>query len=179
VPLLRSDFIFNPDSNQSQTYGLSFLVPYQGTGFLDVDEYGVRSLMLPELTLGADTRKEDIDYGLLRKLVDEWTKISGLMLQGDYYPLTGYSNLDTAWIAWQFMVPETGEGFVQAFRRENCLQETAVHRLRGLERKSTYQIENFDGGVQEISGETLMDKGLAITIRSAPKALIYSIKKKT
>lgn len=178
VPLLRSDFTFNPESNQSQTYGLSFLIPYQGTGFLDIDEYGVRSLMLPELTLGADTRRDDIDDGLLRRLVDEWTKISDLMLQGDYYPLTGFSLLDTAWMAWQFMVPETGEGFVQVFRRANCLQDTAVHRLHGLDDQSTYCVENFDGGVQEIIGKTLMDEGLAVTIQTAPKALIFTIKKK-
>jgi alpha-galactosidase len=134
--------------------------------------------MLPELTLGADTRREDADYGLLRRLVDEWTRISDLMLQGDYYPLTGFSLLDTAWMAWQFMVPETGEGFVQVFRRANCPQDTAVHRLHGLDGQSTYYVENIDGGVQEISGESLMDEGLAVASPTAPKALIFSLKKK-
>ena len=57
VPLLRSDCIFEPIAEQCHTYGISFWMPFNGTGFLTVDTYLIRSQMSPEFTLGVDTRR--------------------------------------------------------------------------------------------------------------------------
>ena len=119
VPLLRSDYIFEPVGEQNHTYGISFWMPFNGTGFLTVDKYLIRSQMSPEFTLGVDTRRKDLDYQLLRTLIDQWRHVSPCYF-GDYYPLTPYSTENTIWMAWQFDRPDLGEGFVQAFRRAEC-----------------------------------------------------------
>ncbi|MHB0998367.1 MAG: NPCBM/NEW2 domain-containing protein, partial [Armatimonadota bacterium] len=45
VPLLRSDYTFEPVGEQCHTYGVSFWMPFNGTGFLTIDEYLIRSQM--------------------------------------------------------------------------------------------------------------------------------------
>ena len=47
VPLLRSDFILEPVSQQLHTYGVSFWFPFYGTGVNSFDPYVFRSQMCP------------------------------------------------------------------------------------------------------------------------------------
>ena len=113
---------------------------------------------------------------LMRRMVAEWRKIAPLML-GDYYPLTPYSLEPTTWIAWQFDAPEKGEGFLQAFRRDNCTDDTITVKLQGLDPKATYTITNFDTNkVEKIAGRTLM-AGYKITIADHPGSAIITYKK--
>ena len=99
------------------------------------------------------------------------------MLLGDYYPLTSYSLQRDHWIAWQFDQPEKGEGVVQAFRRSESPYESARFKLRGLEAATTYEVENFDGGTEKLTGQELMERGLAVTAATAPTALIFIYKR--
>lgn len=106
VPLLRSDFQF-PDSqqgvfegNQGHTYGLSFWLPFQGSGVGGYyDPYSFRSFYLASFAMGTLTsaNKTAVQQGYA-----ECAKIAPDMLFGDYYPLTPYSLSEDAWIAWQF-----------------------------------------------------------------------------
>ena len=98
VPLLRSDYIFEALGEQCHAYGISFWMPFHGTGFIDIDPYLVRSLMSPWLTLGCDVRRKELDYALLRDLVAEWREVSQCYL-GDYYPITPYSLGKDIWMA--------------------------------------------------------------------------------
>ncbi|MCL2813664.1 MAG: alpha-galactosidase [Oscillospiraceae bacterium] len=171
VSLLRSDYTFNADSNQGQTYGLSFLVPFNGTGELKFDEYSIRSLMVAEFTVGLDSITQTPDYETIRRLIREWRTISPVILNGDYYPLTPYSIAPDGYMAWQFHHGD--KGCVQAFRRADCKQMEAVHKLRGLDPDTLYKIENFDGGALTMTGKQLAEEGLCIRIESAPKAMIF------
>ncbi|RIK81648.1 MAG: hypothetical protein DCC68_08305 [Planctomycetota bacterium] len=174
VPLLRSDYILEPVGNQGHTYGLSFWVPFQGTGSgsRDVSAYVLRSTMLAHFTACFDARRRDLGYAAIRRLLEQWRSYREYYF-GDYYPLTPY-NLDAeSWIAWQFDVPETGEGMIQAFRRDRSVYETARFPLRGVEPQSEYEVRNIDqpkGHV--VSGRELLENGAAVTIGERPGAAV-------
>ena len=143
VPLLRSDYIFEPVGEQCHTYGCSFWWPFNGTGFLTQDIYLIRSQMSPEFTMGVDTRPTDQSYDILRKTFKEWKQVSPCYF-GDYWPLTGYSLKNDVWMAWQFDRPDLGEGFFQAFRRGDCPEESITLKLRGLDPNATYTVTDLD-----------------------------------
>ena len=177
VPLLRSDYIFEPVGEQNHTYGISFWMPFNGTGFLTVDPYLIRSQMSPEFTVGVDTRRQDQNYDLLRKLVNEWRQVAPCY-SGDYYPLTGYSTANDVWMAWQFDRPDLGEGFVQAFRRADCGQPSARLKLRGLDPAVRYTLTDFDAGSsRQASGRELMDEGLLVEADDRPQAMVIAYRR--
>ena len=97
---------------------------------------------------------------------------------GDYYPLTPHNLDNNAWIAWQFDQPETGEGLVQAFRRDQCTNESSQLKLRGLKLKTQYLIRNFDQEeTHTFTGRELMEKGLFISIPDSPGAAVITYSK--
>ncbi len=171
VPLLRSDYILRANSNQSQTYGLSFWLPYQGTGAYMTTDYDFRSAMLPSYNSCIDVRRTDLDYAAARRRLKEWRETMPDMIAGDYYPLTGYSLADDVWIGWQFDNADAGTGFIQVFRRENSIYEMARLRLRGLDPGARYRLLDVDtGNGEETTGERLMERGCAVTIPDCPGA---------
>jgi alpha-galactosidase len=189
VPLWRSDYAFEPVGHQGMTYGLSMWVPYHGTGTVadagapyygggvtKVDPYAFWSNAAPSLGSGIDLREKAIDYAALRRLLEEWRRISPCYY-GDFYPLTPYS-LDTSqWIAWQFDCPERGEGVVQAFRRSESIYEAARLKLRELDPDATYEVRDIDSeAVAEVSGRDLMEKGLPIALPTQPSAAVVTYK---
>jgi alpha-galactosidase len=178
VPLLRSDCTFDALGEQNHTYGIAFWMPFNGTGFITVDSYLIRSLMSPEFTIGVDTRRKDLDYDLLRKLVREWRQVAPCYL-GDYYPLTPYGPTNDIWMAWQFDRPDKGEGLVQAFRRAKCAQESIRVKLHGLEPDARYMLTNADVvGSTEMTGRELLDAGLVIAAKNRPAAIVMTYKRK-
>jgi alpha-galactosidase len=181
VPLLRSDyqaFDGNPAyaaGNQGHTYGLSSWLPYYGHGVYrsprDLAHY-VRSHMSPSFGFCVDVRKPGIDWNQYRGLVDEWRQMAPCML-GDYYPLTPYSLAADHWIAWQFNRPEQGDGVVQVFRRDQCMDSSLVCCLRGLDPATRYEVKNFDDeGATKVLGKDLMEKGLTVEVKDKPGAAV-------
>ncbi|NLH98833.1 MAG: hypothetical protein GX446_04995 [Chthonomonadales bacterium] len=173
VPLLRSDYTFEPVGEQCHTYGIASWIPFHGTGFLTVDPYLIRSQMSPEFTMGVDTRRTDLDYGTLRKMVAEWRRV-GPCLLGDFWPLTPYSTANDVWMAWQFDLPEKGEGVIQAFRRAECQSDGLTVRLRGLDSRADYVLTDMDDMSQRtLSGKALMEQGLQVLTRDRPCAKTF------
>lgn len=192
VPLLRSDYLFEPVGQQGHTYGLSFWLPFHGTGYcpsntagwgwgtggMSYEPYTRRSNMCPSNTACFDFRVE-VDDELLLKLYHEWLEI-GPDYFGDFYPLTDYNLSQEQWLAWQFHRPETDEGFVQAFRREQCIYKSAELKLRGLDPDAIYMLKNFDvKGSKRVTGKKLMERGITVEIPQTPGAatIKYSIVK--
>ena len=175
VPLLRSDFQMPKmqgvvEGNQGHTYGLSSWLPFQGTGVYAYDAYAYRSFYLPSFGMGRLTPE---NQKAQQKAYAECRAIAPMMLQGDYYPQTPYSLASDQWIGWQFNRPEQGDGVVQAFRRADCSERTKTFRLKGLDPAGQYEITNFDGeGSAKISGEYLLNKGLAVEINEKPGAAV-------
>src|SRR6266446_7882228 len=181
VPLLRSDWSVTAfadaplqrEGNQSQSYGLSSWLPWQGAGVpFFLDRYSVRSyyvtgfgMIQSEHWSKDESKRADVQrgYGEVRRIAP--------LLLGDYYPLTPYSLETTSWIAWQFHQPDLGEGVVQAFRRPDATSETLKVKLHGLDPQQHYEIENFDGGKEIHTGGELMH-GYDIALREKPAATI-------
>jgi alpha-galactosidase len=167
VPLLRSDFQWPGskdlyEGNQGQTYGLSFWLPFQGSGVYGYDPYSYRSFYMASFGMG---RLTPDNKAAQQKAYAECAKIAPDMLFGDYYPLTPYSLNEDAWIAWQFDRPETGEGCVQAFRHPKSKLPTMKLKLQGLDPSKSYEIWDFDENKRcSYSGKDLMLSGLAITL---------------
>ena len=177
VPLWRSDYAWEPIGQQCQTYGLSFWAPYYGTGVVSDNPYILRSDMAPFFLMSWDMRKKNLNYPLLRRLIEQWRQLATHYL-GDYYPLTSYSLENDVWIAWQFDRPDLGEGMVQAFRRANSPYESARFRLSALDPAARYRLKNVDlPGVTEVAGRELMDTGLPVSIKDRPGAAIITYKK--
>ncbi len=175
VPLLRSDYLIEPVSQQCHTYGIAFWYPFWGTGVNATDAYRFRSVMCPHITVGYDVRREDIDYEAVRGLVREWREIAPLLLEGDYYPLTSYSTERDAWIGWQFDRPEAGAGLVQVFRREESIYEAARLPLRGLDPATEYTVTDLDDPKPtRMSGRELMDEGLPVAIGERPGSALVT-----
>jgi len=177
VPLHKSDMEYpNLTAKQMQLYGLAMWVPYFGAPVYPadrVDPYGFRSGIAPMTGLGYDTRREDYDYALLRKLVGEWRQVVP-NLYGDFWPLTPWRAEPDAWIAWQFDRPEAGEGVVQAFRRPESPYESARFALRGLEPSASYEVRRIDSesARSTFTGKQLMNEGLLVAIPARPGAAI-------
>ena len=190
IPLLRSDYLFEPVGQQGHTYGLSFWLPVHGTGYapsnaggwgwgtggLSYNPYTRRSNMCPANTACFDFRVP-VDDELLLRLYKEWLEI-GPDYYGDFYPLTEYTLSQEGWIGWQFYRPEVGEGFVQAFRRENCIFKAADLKMRGLDANATYRLKNYDvTGEIRVTGKELMEKGISVEIPDRPGAVTVKFTK--
>ena len=173
VPLWRSDYGYDePTGMQDLTYGAALWIPFSGTGIRSSAPYSFRSVMVPALSAGPDPRSRNVDFNSLRRLIAQWREVAAYYY-GDYYPLTGYTTDDTAWVAWQFDRPETGDGMVQAFRRPASPIEEVRFKLRGLDAKAQYAVSNLDvPGQIQFSGQELNEKGLPVTIRDQPGAVI-------
>ncbi len=176
LPFYRSDYLFDPESNQTQSYGLALWLPFQGTcpDPKKFDGYGLRShLACPSVILPWDLRDRQLPYDDLRRAVQQWREYSPNYL-GDFYPLTPCSLGQDVWVAWQFNRPEAGRGVVQAFRRSASIYEKAHVTLRGLEPVARYRIRDLDapGATREATGQSLMMAGLDLSIPSRPGTAI-------
>jgi alpha-galactosidase len=189
VPLWRSDFVYDPTGMQCLTYGISFWLPYHGTGNMacanagyyaadsagtatPVEPYAFWSTCCPANNFAFDMRARDMDYEALRRLFAQRQQIAPNYF-GDYYPLTPYRQQEGVWTAWQFNRPAVGKGLVQAFRRVAAEQPTALLKLRGLDADAPYQLTGLERyGGRRASGRDLMEKGLTVTIPTKPGAAV-------
>jgi alpha-galactosidase len=186
VPLWRSDYIIEPIGMQNQTYGISFWFPYEGlasqiaeTGQLQkkIDVYAFRSDMFSSIHAHWDVRRDDIDYGELRKLVAQWRAVAP-DFAGNYYPLTSFDTSRSAWIAWQFDNPGSKEGFVQAFRRPDSQESSRILKLQGLDPTSLYRVHNADtDATVTMTGKQLIEKGLNVQLNTSPSSALISYKR--
>jgi len=178
VPLLRSDFILEPVSQQNHTYGVSFWIPFHGTGVNAFDTYTVRSQACPHCILCYDMRNREQDFESVRKRFAEWRLVAPYTMC-DYYPLTGYSPEQDCWMAWQFDAPERGEGMVMAFRREKSVYEVGRLKMFALAPEATYDVTNADTGeTSSATGGELLGPGLRIAIANRPGSVLFTYKRK-
>jgi len=180
VPLLRSDYIFEPIGQQSQTYGLASWLPFYGTGTEAgaFDAYRFRSTMCPGMILCYDVREDNpAGFGRVANFVRQWRNVAPSML-GDYFPLTPYSLATTSWIAWQFDRPEAGQGLIQAFRRQGNAEPNRRLILHGLEPDAQYEVTDLDQGQgRRLTGRELTTRGLEVMIPSRPGAAVIAYRR--
>jgi alpha-galactosidase len=140
------------------------------------DSYSVRSYYLTGfgMIIPGGWKKTAESIAAVQKGYAECRRIAPLIL-GDYFPLTPHSLDTTSWIAWQFHRADLGESVVQAFRRPDAASDTLTVKLRGLDPRQRYEIENLDSGKEVRTGEELM-RGHIITLREKPAAAVLLLK---
>jgi len=178
IPLWRTDARCEPVGTQCHTYGISLWIPLSGTGAADVNSYIYRSNMSPFCNCLWDIRQRKLDYDLMRRLTGEFASIARYWL-GDYYPLTPFTTDKDAWMAWQFDVPEKGEGMVQVFRRAESPFYGLQLKLQGLVPAARYALTDLDAGpeAKEYTGKQLNEAGLAVNIPHQPGARVITYKR--
>jgi alpha-galactosidase len=178
IPLWRTDYRCEPVGTQCHTYGISLWIPLSGTGAADVDRYIFRSNMSPFCNCLWDIRDKKLDYNLMRRLTSEFAQIAHYWL-GDYYPLTSFTTDRDAWMAWQFDVPETGEGMVQVFRRAESPYCGREVKLQGLDPAARYVLTDLDVPDPPTThiGRELLQQGLPVSITNKPGAVVITYKK--
>ena len=178
IPLWRTDYRCEPVGTQCHTYGISMWIPLSGTGAADVDRYIFRSNMVPFSNLLWDMRDKKLDYDLMRRMTSEFARIAHYWL-GDYYPLSRFTTDPDAWMAWQFDVPETGEGMVQVFRRTDSPYCGGQFRLQGLDPAARYALTDLDVPDRPTThtGRELLEPGVPVSITNKPGAVVITYKK--
>ena len=176
IPLHRSDYHRDPNANQAQTYGIAQWMPFFGIGG-GGDSYILRSTVAPCNTFGVDMRIENQNLDFMREHLALRDRIKKFYL-GDFYPLSAWSLDLSLWMAWQYDLPQEGQGMVQVFRRDQSEYETAVYQLHGLNPEATYRIEDADvGEIGVFMGQELTERGFRVTIpeKRTAKVFIYTI----
>jgi alpha-galactosidase len=179
--LHRTDWGRDAIHAQCHSYGLFQWLPLHLAGRGAVlekgNEYEIRSVMTAGLVIGLwDENKGDLSQDAAN-LFEQYFSIQKYYY-GDYYPLTIYSQDNSVWIAWQFDLPEEGEGMIQAFRREKSVYESSRFTLTGLEPDAFYIVTDIDTGFQiEMVGRELMKKGLLVRISERPGSAILTYRK--
>ena len=107
-----------------------------------IDPFSFHCGMAAMLFTTIDIRREDYDFELGQEMIAVWRKAAGLLLQGDYYPLTPFSKSMERWVVWQFDQPETGRGLIQGFRHRDCLDERITVQPKGILPWRTFLFEN-------------------------------------
>ena len=177
IPLWRTDYRCEAIGSQCHTYGISYWLPFSGTGMASDDAYDFRSNMVPFTNCLFDARNKKLNYDSLRELTKQFYATKKYWT-GDYYPLTPYSIEDNVWMAWQFDCPEIGEGMVQAFRRAQATDESLSIKLLELNAKAKYAVRNLDDKKDTvISGSELMKTGIKVAIPAKPGAVVITYKK--
>jgi alpha-galactosidase len=139
-------------------------VPYCQGGST-VDSYSYHCAMAPMLFATMDIRRDDYDYALAVRLIDLWRKAAGLLLRGDYYPLTPSHRSAEKWVARQFDCPETGRGLIQGIRLPASPDETLTIHPKGLNPGATYSFENPETGeAKSIAGAVLLREGFTLAL---------------
>jgi alpha-galactosidase len=176
--LTRSDYLWDPVGQQCHTFGLAQWIPITGIGAASLDAYSCRSGLGSHFTLAANyTSKDPAVWASIARVFGEYRSLKPFYT-GDFYPLGSYSVARDQWMAWQFDRPDLGEGLVQAFRRQDCSDETATYRLAGLQRDATYEFTDLDKHKsQPMLGAESMERGLTIRLPGKPAAAILKYKK--
>jgi alpha-galactosidase len=131
---------------------------------------GLAAMLFPTL----DIRREDYDLATARKMIAIWRRAAGLLLAGDYYPLTPFSRSPGRWVAWQFDKPETGAGLLQAICLAECPEERFTAQLHGIDPERAYVFENAESGEKlEIQGADLAREGFTLTLSKRSGALWF------
>jgi len=173
--LWRTDWPADAIHRQCHTYGLMAWVPLHMTGGAVLkkgNEYEVRSGMTAGLSAvldGADTPQSNAEA---KAMMDQYLSIRRYYY-GEYYPLTPYSQSHDAWLAYQLHLPETHEGLIVAFRRDQCPRDQENLRLREIDPNSEYQLTDLDQSrTSSVKGAELANAGLKVQLAGKPASAL-------
>ena len=168
VPLHFSDFWDgNPggfDEKQAAMISLPQWIPYFKLG-MDIS-------MIPNIP---EVKAMNEIWALAVKASEEWHKLAPYFY-AEHYPLTPCDKHPDAWRGWQFHEKLNESGFVQLFRGTKSDEATRSFRLHGLRKECLYVLTDLDVRPEQIiSGATLMEDGITVTLPEPGTSLILLI----
>jgi alpha-galactosidase len=130
-----------------------------------VDSFSFHCGMAPMIFPIINIRSSTYDHSPEVRMAAIWRRAASLMLYGDYYPLTPFSQSSEKWVVRQFDQPESGKGLVQAIRLAECAKERFIVHPLGLSPDQDYIFENPESDVKlEISGAALVNDGFTVEL---------------
>ena len=192
VTVWRNDYCHDLTAQQLHTYGLSEWLPLHGTGTIhsgyfssdiggnEADTYVFRSQMSPLLLLSWDFENSGLNWKKNKKLLDEYLSFRSYY-RGNYYPLTPFSESDTAYFAMQFTSEDEKEGMVLLYRRPKAAESYCLLKMNGLDPDACYDIWSIDepNTVYTYTGKTLMEDGVPFRAKKKGTALVLMYKEYT
>lgn len=180
--LTRTDSAWwKPVPDQAKTIGHAPWSPHTGIGAVSDAAYDFRS------GLGAVFCA---NFNYLSKNEADWQRWKTLLAQvnslretycGDFYALTGWSLAEEDVAAWQYHRPDLGQALVQVFRRSKASMpaDGYTFRLRGLDPKAAYKIEDLDNPDEskQMTGAELMEGGLNVALPQQPQSALFVLHK--
>lgn len=180
----RTDYVGSLEANQCHSHGLLRWVPLNATlaGNITAEtDNRIRSSMTAGLcydlfVIGdssqGDTEYSSLPFAAMKQSLDRYKEIQRYFY-GDFYPLTEYTQTGDAWMAYQFDLPQSGEGLVVVLKRPFSQFTGAQFALNALQPGSYYDISNVDSGDRStLGGSELMDKGLAVNLLGRPDSAL-------
>lgn len=178
-PLWRTDYQYGePNGYQCHTYGLSFYLPIHGTAAYKTENYTFRSGLGATMVMNWEvTGRNSESIPAIQKCIADYKSLRSYFY-GDYYPLTGTRNMtsDSVWLAYQLSRPDKEDGIILAFRRKDCMAESAEVRLSGLDPVSNYELVNEGSDTMIKTGNELMQK-FVLTLSEKPGSLLIKYRK--
>ncbi len=184
VPLWRTDYSVttsssvNADGVRSIGYNLTWWLPLScGGNTRDglTTNYNWRCVQSSGMTVVEASNDRQWHF----EMIEQYYRCRELMI-GDYYILTAGTgdNYNKENAVYEFYLPETGEGYIMAFRPAASGVAEQICKLKGLDADATYQLEVVDTGeVITATGVDLMEGGLAISLgKSYTSQLIFITK---
>lgn len=121
------------------------------------DRYSYYAAMAPALTDMLEWDADDEAYALARAMQPIWRRAAGLMLSGDYYPLTHCRASQKDFCALQFHDPDGEKGFLEIMRNNRCCLPVFTAKLCALDAGAVYALTEAE------SGETVEYTGAQLT----------------
>ena len=150
-----------PVPNQMQVAALNLYLPVHGNGLFHLDPYHLRSVSMNGTTMAlrlTELLKDGKHDDLAAKAVKEVQRLRRMTL-GNFYPLSPIDLDETHFAAWQFHLPESGEGFAVFLRRQKCKHAEFVAALRDLDPQARYKVALYPTydllETREMSGQEL------------------------
>ncbi|MCX8108285.1 MAG: hypothetical protein N3G20_05710, partial [Verrucomicrobiae bacterium] len=119
----------------------------------------------------------DFPFDWARRTLEQYLGIRHFY-EGDFYPLTPYSQANDVWMAYQLDRPDLNQGLIVALRRPASNFEVARFPLCGLKQNATYLVTDLDSGkTEELSADMLVNRGLRVSIESKPGSALLRYQK--
>lgn len=188
VPILRSDSDRTTISLRlSMTTAFNKWIPFCGANTREkesqlaekgkCDEYTWRASYLPILNVDAQyVHDDEKDFPMLRFGLEEWKKISPLLLKDFYLHTPWHSEKDNYdFTAYSYFDPEKAEGALFVFRMENCGESEVTLKLQYAQKGKKYRVADADGGEFTADGEKLAG-GYVFSLPHARCAKLFTVK---
>lgn len=171
VPLWRSDYNCDSHSDiieatQSQTYGISFWLPYSGTYYYTGSDYRSRSTLYQGVQVFcgdmANERYEDVvKYRPERE-----------MMNGGFYPVAFGGTAPDRITAMQYGTKD--KGFAVIYKRAEVADDEFSFSFSGLDAAAGYSVYDYDSpeNISVFTGAELMNSAFGVSFAEGEQAVI-------